>query len=224
MRELLYRLYVVERKTSADIAKIIGVSPKTAVRRLHQYGIELRPPGPERHELLRDSDWCRAQYASGLNHRQIAEMIGAAESVVSSWMRRHAIEVRPDKGLTGRVISEAQRKQISAFSKTRKGPLNPNWKGGARRAYLAERATFQSKEWSKSVRKRDGFRCVDCGDGGRLHAHHVLSWKDYPEKRFDVDNGVTVCVACHEVRHGRRFPGWLHQDGESAKSANHPQG
>ncbi len=58
-------------------------------------------------------------------------------------------------------------------------------------------------EWRLSVYKRDGFKCVGCGDatGGNLQAHHILSFADYPEERFNVSNGTTLCRECHKKVH-----------------------
>jgi 5-methylcytosine-specific restriction endonuclease McrA len=55
--------------------------------------------------------------------------------------------------------------------------------------------------WRQAVYERDGFRCQECGGEGPLNAHHVRSWAGFPELRFDVENGITLCLACHEVRH-----------------------
>lgn len=52
--------------------------------------------------------------------------------------------------------------------------------------------------------QRDGFRCVECGRRGKLQAHHVKDWADYPALRFDVSNGVTLCIDCHCVKHPGR--------------------
>lgn len=51
--------------------------------------------------------------------------------------------------------------------------------------------------------KRDGFTCVLCGEnkGGNLEAHHLESWDSNVEKRFDVDNLVTLCTDCHKRFH-----------------------
>lgn len=53
--------------------------------------------------------------------------------------------------------------------------------------------------WRKAVRKRDGCVCQVCGTNDRqtIVAHHLDSWKENPEKRFVVDNGVTTCWRCH---------------------------
>jgi NUMOD3 motif-containing protein len=32
---------------------------------------------------------------------------------------------------------------------------------------------------------------------GRLEAHHILNWREYPELRYDINNGITLCHAHH---------------------------
>lgn len=56
-------------------------------------------------------------------------------------------------------------------------------------------------EWRKAVYERDAYTCQDCGASGRIVAHHIKQWAHYPELRFDVDNGVTLCGDCHELKH-----------------------
>jgi len=72
-----------------------------------------------------------------------------------------------------------------------------NWKGGISPRTLN---TKEYKEWRKKVFERDGYKCIKCGyDKGRiLQAHHKKSWEDYPELRFDVENGETLCIDCHK--------------------------
>lgn len=54
-------------------------------------------------------------------------------------------------------------------------------------------------EWRTSVFKRDGYKCKisnkECGD--YVQAHHILSWRDYPELRYKLNNGITLCLAHH---------------------------
>lgn len=62
--------------------------------------------------------------------------------------------------------------------------------------------------WHINVFERDKYQCQKCGDkkGGNLTAHHVFSFKDYPELRTDVDNGITFCEKCHTLFH--KTYGW----------------
>ncbi len=64
-----------------------------------------------------------------------------------------------------------------------------------------DRYTRNSVRWRIAVYERDGFKCQCCDKvGGGLHAHHILSWHAYPDKRYDIDNGITLCVDCHRYK------------------------
>ena len=57
-------------------------------------------------------------------------------------------------------------------------------------------------KWVNAVISRDKAICQHCGASGiELHAHHIKSYKDYPDLRFDVDNGITLCFKCHWQLH-----------------------
>lgn len=55
--------------------------------------------------------------------------------------------------------------------------------------------------WGRKVRKRDGHKCVRCGGRNKLQAHHRLSFAEYPNLRYEVDNGETLCIDCHAEEH-----------------------
>ena len=61
--------------------------------------------------------------------------------------------------------------------------------------------------WQDEVKKRDGYRCVECGRTEHLQAHHIKPAHLYPEFKYDVDNGITLCPACHQYYHGGHFAG-----------------
>jgi hypothetical protein len=67
--------------------------------------------------------------------------------------------------------------------------------------YINERDKFkfseEYKQWRKCVFERDGYRCVCCGNNKYLVAHHIENFATFPEKRADVDNGITLCDGCH---------------------------
>ena len=56
------------------------------------------------------------------------------------------------------------------------------------------------KEWSAAVKARDG-KCMCCGATTALVAHHVKPKSQYPELKFDLNNGQTLCVDCHKEHH-----------------------
>lgn len=55
------------------------------------------------------------------------------------------------------------------------------------------------REWSRQVKKRDKWVCriSDENCKGRMVSHHILSWKDHPELRYQINNGITLCHHHH---------------------------
>lgn len=58
------------------------------------------------------------------------------------------------------------------------------------------------KQWVKQVKKRDKNICrinnQDCS--GYCVVHHILSWSEYPELRYNINNGITLCQAHHPAK------------------------
>lgn len=88
------------------------------------------------------------------------------------------------------------------------GSSSPVWKGGISRQ-RSERFTYDYIKWRKSVFIRDNYTCQCCGTKNskglnktvRLNAHHIYNWKDYEEKRYSIENGITLCEKCHNKFH-----------------------
>ena len=81
------------------------------------------------------------------------------------------------------------------------GADNPNWVGGpeARKARgTRSRSCLQQRNWSRAVLRRDDYTCQFCGQrGGDLHADHIKPFRDFPELRWELSNGRTLCRPCH---------------------------
>ena len=82
-----------------------------------------------------------------------------------------------------------------------RGEKHPRFNGGkAERKEAMSR--YEYKIWRTSVFKRDGYACKVCTSHGRLNAHHIESWAKNADLRYSVDNGITLCNACHDKEHG----------------------
>lgn len=83
---------------------------------------------------------------------------------------------------------------------------HPNW-DETRTHFLRrfERKTYEYSRWRKAVFEINEYTCVCCEDnsGGNLEAHHLYSHDKYIDKRYDVNNGVTLCDLCHKGFHLR---------------------
>lgn len=64
-------------------------------------------------------------------------------------------------------------------------------------------ASSASVYWAKEIRKRDGGLCRLRNENcrGNLEVHHILPWRDYPEERFNLNNGITLCHGHHPRKH-----------------------
>ena len=123
-------------------------------------------------------------------------------------------------GKKGRKYSEEAKKRLSlshmgipAWNKGMKGfraglsrGIAP--KGELHYRYIKDRTKLAKKqirndtayfEWRRNVWLRDRFTCKlvnpDCL--GKIEAHHILSWSEYPELRYQNNNGITLCHAHH---------------------------
>ena len=101
---------------------------------------------------------------------------------------------------TGLKRSVESRKKNSEAHKGAKSHL---WKGGITPINLSIRNTVEYRLWRESVFKRDNWTCIWCGkksvQGARLelNADHIKPFSLFPELRFAIDNGRTLCISCH---------------------------
>ncbi len=85
-------------------------------------------------------------------------------------------------------------------AKAKEGARNPRWRGGISGGQVKVRETIDYQIWRTAVITRDSFTCQECGKrGGRLIAHHIKSFAEYPELRLAIDNGKTLCLKCHKL-------------------------
>lgn len=105
-----------------------------------------------------------------------------------------------------RIFSDATKRKMSEAHRGNKSHL---WRGGITEKNYSKRrrlmGTFEYRLWRKAVFERDNYTCVWCkvknGDGKtiKFQADHIKPFALYPELRFSIDNGRTLCVPCHKT-------------------------
>jgi len=80
-----------------------------------------------------------------------------------------------------------------------------NWKGGIAEENHKIRTSTEYRNWRMSVLRRDRFSCVNCGYRSRgkksrdVVVDHKKPFSLYPELRFNIDNGRTLCRNCDAI-------------------------
>lgn len=115
-------------------------------------------------------------------------------------------KVSPMKGKTASLETREKQRQAKLKNPTRYwlGKRAPTWKGGTsfRRQSLGNKLYV---EWRTAVFKRDNYTCQWCGarcsKGNTviLNADHIKPWSKYPDLRFELTNGRTLCLPCHKT-------------------------
>ena len=85
---------------------------------------------------------------------------------------------------------------------------NPNLTDEDRKKNSLKVRGTKGRHWTQNVLIQANFTCALCGKkGGKLVAHHLYNYADYPDKRFDEDNGVCICRSHHTEFHSKEFYG-----------------
>lgn len=166
-------------------------------------------------------------YNSGFSSKQLGIKFSISRTNIVKRLNKLGIKTRSGKesqrtvstkGIKHGPMSVEHRKRISesltnnplvrgrqAWNKGIKtqhnsGEKHWNWKGGTTPLHEQIRKSLEYKLWRQAVFERDNYTCVLCGDakGGNLEADHIKQFAFYPELRFAIDNGRTLCRDCHK--------------------------
>jgi hypothetical protein len=101
------------------------------------------------------------------------------------------------KWMNGKTQSLETRLKKSLATRGEKGN---NWQGGITKKNNTIRRSLEYRLWREEVMRRDNWTCIWCTRRGcELHADHILPFAKFPELRFELNNGRTLCVPCHST-------------------------
>lgn len=130
------------------------------------------------------------------------------EKLRKSWIERRKTPVSEITKSKMSFIRTGKKQSLETRKKnslSKSGINNPNWKGGISQENKRIRASAEYRLWREAVFERDDYTCVWCGSrcgNGKnvtLHADHIKPFAYYPELRFAIDNGRTLCIECHKT-------------------------
>lgn len=100
----------------------------------------------------------------------------------------------------GKELSNYSNKKCSEHKGMTK-ENNPRWIKDRSQIKLGCRNLHDplTKQWRKEVKNRDNWSCriADNNCDGKLEVHHILRWSEFPELRYQPNNGITLCHYHH---------------------------
>jgi hypothetical protein len=170
--------------------------PKLGYKQTEEHRVK-NSEGHKRHNLsaetlLKMSRASKSRLPFSKEHlRKISEALKGKKASLETRLKMS----KNRKGKKKSPRSEIYRKHIS---ESKMGEKNNWWRGGLTPINKAIRKSFEYKKWRKAVFERDNYTCIWCGQrGGEIQADHIKPFSLFPELRFVVANGRTLCRFCH---------------------------
>jgi ribosomal protein L33 len=118
----------------------------------------------------------------------------------------HCRKITISKTQKGKDVSDETRKLLSLKAQGRKGSLkgkfgknHPAYKGTPNRDFNNPSTDYYI--WREAVKQRFNRTCVVTGKKSNLVTHHLDGWNAYPQRRYDITNGVLIHKEVHKLFH-----------------------
>ena len=199
--ELLYHYHHELMMTMQEISSELGVSRRPLYKLMDKYGIHTRNQSEATKLTWQKMSEQEREGQLSAAHQKTRELSQEGQhpfQVLWRDKREMMLEIARNNAL--KMCENREYNYMTG----RTGPLHHNWNPNKTRDQrLKERRLEKHYQWVRDVYERDNYTCQCCGDdhGGNLNAHHLFNYADYPKRRDDVDNGVTLCEECHVEFH-----------------------
>ena len=175
------------------------------------YGATKRKKHMDRRKLPKSEEHKRklsdAQKGRSLTAEHRAKLRGSRPTAIP-WNKGkagysvHSVESRRvlSRRLRGNKHGVGKRPWNKGLAGYNAGSASSAWKGGVTPIHQTIRHSLEYRLWREAVFARDNYTCIWCGDnrGHNLEADHIKPFCNYPELRFAIDNGRTLCHDCHK--------------------------
>lgn len=202
-KERLEFLYIEKKNSPEKIAELYNVSGRTIRNWLNEYGIPRL--GPSHLRKGKSAVWNVGIVRTPEERKKNSQAhLGKVPGNYGTGRVTFACEV------CGKDVFDKPYRKKRTCSKECKDKLlhiqrgtgHWNFKGGDAGFRQRMRNWSQYREWRTAVLKRADYTCAKCKQrGGRLTSHHLSTWNNHPESRFDPLNGACACWKCHWAFH-----------------------
>ena len=173
------------------VSRTLPDEHRTCLNCLKDFVKRIRPSLAERGEGKYCSTACKAEHSSGKPNGRKTSVQRGCERCGKEFLVQPSVA---SKG-HGRFCSN------ECWGLSVRGENSPNWNGGNSKERSLLKGRNEYRSWRTAVYERDNFTCQRCGKtGGSLEADHILSWSVFPDFRYELWNGKTLCKPCHAIK------------------------
>ena len=195
-KQMLIKEYIINKKSSVQIAKKLGCNSETVLNYLKKYKILIRS-NSEAQKLINRKGKNNAQFIDGrkkMKHYCI-ELGCNNEISYGAWKRKNG---------NCRCHSCATKEEHRIGILNSKNENNPNWQDGIGKLPYSFEFSEALKE---EIRKRDNHKCQLCkvyqkDYYRKLDVHHI----DYDKQNCNEENLISLCNKCNiKVNYNRDY-------------------
>ena len=165
-------------------------------------------------DAYRDPQWLAGLRDAGLSAARIAKYAGVTTDQVKYQFRKYGLRATNPEAVwlvshieepwnKGRRYSNVKTRGRPGKARVRRGAESHLWRGGI----TPERKRIGAWTMQHAFRthRANGFKCVLCGSGRQLHAHHIDPVAHNRARACDPSNLTSLCKECHGSLHQRNL-------------------